>query len=241
MAINSKLKEIYLSRLDELIAEAEALPSDSRQRVTSVSFDGHKKYTTDNFLKWAEFVQWRTSAASVLDVVVPPGSIHRKAVDGFPTLENKLHVREYGSSFLKAVRRDFDQGFFADIASEVDAEISAEYLSQAESLLEYSRPEDSGEVAAAVIAGAVLEHGLRAICSTIEPPEPIEVGGKLLTLSGLIEALKKRKVFNELTAKQLRGWAAIRNAAAHGNFDQFDRGQVDSMVRGVTDFLVRHG
>jgi hypothetical protein len=241
MAVASKLKEKYLRRLEELIAEAQALPPDSRQRVKSVDFDGHKTYVTDHFLKWAEFVEWRTSVSSVLDVVVPPGSIHRKAVDAFPELSNELHIREYGSSFLKAVRNDFDQGLFENLASEVDAEISAEYLSQAESLLAFSRPEDKGEVAAAVIAGAVLEHGLRSICSMLNPEEPITSGGKTLALNGLIDAVKKRKVFNELTAKELRGWAAIRNAAAHGNFEEFNRSQVESMVQGITYFLVRHG
>ena len=52
---------------------------------------------------------------------------------------------------------------------------------------------------------------------------------------------KKRKVFNELTAKQLRSWADIRNSAAHGKFEEFNRSQVESMVSGVLDFLARHG
>lgn len=239
--MNSGIKEKYFRRLDELISQAESLPTDSRQRVMSVTFDGHKTYATDHFLRLADFVQWRTSAASILDVVVPHRSIHRKAVEAFPALSNKLEIREYGISFLKAVCHDFEQGFFEDISSEIDAEISAEYLSQAEALLSYSRPSDRGEVAAAVIAGAVLEHGLRTLCGKLEPKEPIESNGKPLTLGGLIDGLKKRKIFNELTAKQLRGWADIRNAAAHGKFDDFNRNQVEAMVSGVMDFLVRNG
>lgn len=239
--MNSKIKERYISRLDELIVQGESLPTDSRQVVASVSMDRGATYRTEQFMKLTEFVEWRTSVSSILDVVVPHGSIHRKAVDGFPSLDNELETRDYGISFLKSVRYDFENGFFEDISSEIDAEISADYLNQAESLLSFSRPSDKGEVAAAVISGAVLEHGLRMLCNKLDPPEPTEVKKKNLSLGGLIEALKKRKVFNELTAKQLRSWADIRNSAGHGKFEEFNRSQVESMVSGVLDFLTRHG
>lgn len=239
--MNSKIKERYISRLDELIVQGESLPTDSRQVVASVSMNRGATYRTEQFMKLTEFVEWRTSVSSILDVVVPHGSIHRKAVDGFPSLDNELETRDYGISFLKSVRYDFESGFFEDISSEIDAEISADYLNQAESLLSFSRPSDKGEVAAAVISGAVLEHGLRMLCNKLEPPEPTEVKKKNLSLGGLIEALKKRKAFNELTAKQLRSWADIRNSAAHGKFEEFNRSQVESMVSGVLDFLTRHG
>jgi hypothetical protein len=239
--MNENIKQKYLRHLEQLISQAQSLPIDSRRERAYTPCDGNESYRTVQFLIFAEFVQWRTSAASVLDAVVPRTSIHRKAVDAFSDLKNELYTQTYGISFLKSIRHDFEQGLFEDISSQIDAEISAEYLNQAEALLSYSRPDDRGEVAAAVITGAVLEHGLRMLCGKLEPKEPVESGGKALTLGGLIEALKKRTVFNELTAKQLRGWADIRNAAAHGKFDEFTREQVKGMVAGVTGFLARHG
>jgi hypothetical protein len=238
--MNANIKQKYLRHLDELISQAESLPIGSREQLFT-TYSGDQSYRTVQFLIFVDFVQWRTSAASVLDAAVPRTSIHRKAVDAFPDLKNDLYSRDYGISFLKSIRHDLEQGLFEDISSQIDAEISAEYLNQAEALLSYSRPDDRGEVAAAVITGAVLEHGLRMLCGKLEPQEPVESGGKALTLGGLIEALKKRTVFNELTAKQLRGWADIRNAAAHGKFDEFTRSQVEAMVSGVTDFLARNG
>lgn len=241
MQQTSKVKAKYLQRLTELIEIAEKLPTDSRQRVTSANMlDGHRTYTTDHFLRFKEFVEWRTGAASILDSVVPHSSIHRKAVDSFPGLSNELSTREYGISFLTSIRHDFENGFLENLVAEIDSEITAEYLVQAEELLQFSRPSDRGELAAAVVVGAVLEHGLKGLCQTLSPPEAIEISGKRLTLSSLIDTLKKRRVFNELTAKQLRAWADIRNAAAHGNSDEFNRHQVESMVTGVTEFLTRY-
>jgi uncharacterized protein YutE (UPF0331/DUF86 family) len=56
-------------------------------------------------------------------------------------------------------------------------------------------------------------------------------------LNNLIDDLKKARVYNETKAKQLRAWADIRNRAGHGEFDQFDRKQVQAMITGVRDFL----
>ena len=44
-------------------------------------------------------------------------------------------------------------------------------------------------------------------------------------------------MFNEIQAKQLRAYAAIRNAAAHGEFTEFTRSQVETMVAGITQFI----
>ncbi len=53
----------------------------------------------------------------------------------------------------------------------------------------------------------------------------------------LIDDLKKAGAFNEIKAKQLRGWADIRNHAAHGEFDQFSSTDVRQMIDGMTTFL----
>ena len=64
--------------------------------------------------------------------------------------------------------------------------------------------------------------------------------GSPLGASSLIDALKRRNVFNELQAKELRAWTAVRNAAAHGNFSEFNREQVESMMSGVTRFITEY-
>jgi uncharacterized protein YutE (UPF0331/DUF86 family) len=65
----------------------------------------------------------------------------------------------------------------------------------------------------------------------------VNENGKPLMLNALIEALKKRNIFNEVLAKQLRAWADIRNSAVHGDFDKFTRDQVGNMLTGIQNFL----
>jgi hypothetical protein len=96
-------------------------------------------------------------------------------------------------------------------------------------------------VPAAVLAGAVLEKALRVLCSQHQPPISVTgPGGKAKTLNPLIDSLKKANVFNEAKTKQLRAWADLRNQAAHGEFAEFARGDVEQMIKGITLFLAEH-
>jgi hypothetical protein len=38
----------------------------------------------------------------------------------------------------------------------------------------------------------------------------------------------------------LRAWADVRNHAAHGNFDEFTKDQVGSMLSGINNFLIQY-
>jgi hypothetical protein len=131
-----------------------------------------------------------------------------------------------------------ESGFLEKVASHIEAEIAADYMGQAEHLLGEGQTGRFDHVPAAVLSGAVLEKALRKLCDQQQPAIPVVTAtGVPKTLNPLIDDLKKAGVFNELKAKQLRAWADIRNKAAHGEFEQFDRGDVEQMLQGITNFL----
>lgn len=120
----------------------------------------------------------------------------------------------------------------------VEAEVAADYMGQAEGLLKEGQPGKFDYVPAGVLAGALLEKALRTLCDEQQPPVSIvNAKGELRTLNSLIDELKKAEVFNELKAKQLRSWADIRNAAAHGPFSDFGKADVAQMISGINNFL----
>ena len=49
--------------------------------------------------------------------------------------------------------------------------------------------------------------------------------------------LAKAGVYNKLTQKRITAIADIRNNAAHGNWDQFDRADVKDMIDWVANFV----
>lgn len=139
---------------------------------------------------------------------------------------------------ISGLRSDYETGMLRSITEMIEANITGDYLEQAEQLLKGNKQGQYNHIPAAVLAGAVLEDGLRRLCARQSPPISVKKpGGSYKMLNALIDDLKNAGLFNELKAKQLRAWADIRNAAAHGQFDEFTRSDVERMLAGVQDFL----
>lgn len=238
MAIAERVKAKYLARIDELIASGMGMPMKSHSRRTSFNMlSGETTYQQYNLASKPEFIEWRTSCIAVLDQVVSEASLLRKIVNDLHTLNNSPSEVEFLTGFLRSVRKELEAGSLDSLALQIEAEVLSDYLDQASAVLAGDRDEPN-HIAAAVIAGASLERCLRTLCGALSPPEPTSNDkGAPLGMSALIDALKKRTVFNELQAKELRAWAALRNAAAHGQFADFNRQQVETMVVGVVRFI----
>ena len=240
--IPPKTYQKYVDRLNELIAKGNDIPVRTEPVGRLANFvTGEKSYKQVVKVDWSKFVAWRTNCITLLDNIIPTNSIHRATVNGFQTLKNNKDQLEFGISFLKSIREDFENGFLDDLSLEIEVEVSSNYMSQAESLLKEGVTGKHDHVPAAVLAGAVLEKALKTLCAQLTPPEStINDNGKQLMLNALIASLKKRGIFNEIVAQQLRTWARIRNSAAHGEFEEFNKIQVESMVAGIKTFLVQH-
>lgn len=241
MSLPERLKTEYLARLDELIQAGEAMPMRQHSRMASHNvLSGETRYRHYDLASWPEFVEWRTSCIAVLDHVVPPTSLLRKTVDSWHSLNNEPSKVEFATAFLKSVNKELIAGSLGSLAHQIEAEVLADYLGQAEALIAGSMS-GAEHVAAAVVAGAALERCLRVLCTSLTPPEPtVNDKSAPLGMTAIIDSLKRRQVYNELQAKELRAWAAIRNAAAHGDLNAFTREQVDTMVSGIARFLREH-
>ena len=79
---------------------------------------------------------------------------------------------EWGISTLRAIKDDFDTGYLDNLLLQIEAEMAADYMGQAEELLKEGSSGRYDHVPAAVLAGAVLEKGLRKICDVQLPPIP---------------------------------------------------------------------
>lgn len=226
MPIPPQLRKKILGRLDSLIAEGQPLADRTNQRILADT---------------QPVLEWGTKCASVLMQILPSIHPRRKELPSFGA--------EYGSgvnapkhlAFLKAIRDDFNTGFLDDLGTQIEAEIASDYMGQAEKLLQEGQSGKYDHVPAAVLTGAVLEKALRSLCASQNPRIPTtQPDGKPLTMGPLIIALRKANVFPQTVAAQLEAWSHIRNKAAHGEFDQFNRQQVELMIVGARQFLATH-
>ena len=85
------------------------------------------------------------------------------------------------------------------------------------------------KVAAAVVAGVVLETALRDLCQD----NNIDIGN----LNKMNQDLAKAEIYNKLQQKRITALADIRNNAAHEKPDEFSSDDVKGMIRDIESFL----
>lgn len=237
MAVPKALRQKLVERLDSLISESEEIlnTTEKRTRRREAAFIRREvEHTATEYevLDALMMVTWRTKCVDVLSNVVPENSPNRNIIEEFQQHCNpEPGVVKYLVARLSAIRDDFRDGFLDDAWSMLNVEVASDYLTQAETLLD-----EGYHLPAAVLAGAVLEGWLRDECGRQDPPIPtVTAQGKRKTLG----VLKKAGVYNEARAKEMRGWAAIRNHAAHGEFEEFSSEQVRNMLSGIESFLAQ--
>ncbi len=171
------------------------------------------------------FAQWRVGCLSLLNSILGAGDIYLLE---FQELCKGAYIddTEKGLGVLRALRDDIEDGYLQKVETLVSAKVFSDFLEMAEHILDngYKDP-------AASLTGAVLEDGLRRICSNNNIPVKSD------DMSSLNQKLAAKKVYNRLQQKQIQVWNDIRNNADHGHFDQYKSDDVTDMLKGVRSFL----
>ena len=143
---------------------------------------------------------------------------------------------EQGRGILKAVKNEIDGGWIFTVKGLVSAEIFSDFLEMAEYLLK-----EGFKDAAAVMVGSVLEEHLRQLCHKKEiPVEKIKEGKSFPKKADLLNSeLTASGLYNKLDQKSITTWLDLRNKAAHGNYAEYSKEQVDLMLQGVINFISR--
>lgn len=233
MPLPKELDHIIRIRFAELITEAEVLLADINE------------YDANHYLQYREWVEKITGLLHLLFGDSTQGEKYQKIMEWDPVLGqvvdkphhymSTLAVQTKAAS-LKGINDNYVNGFYDGLEQQIVANMSADYMEQAEDLLR-----GKYHIPAAVLCGAVLENRLRGYCENHDPPLPTtKSNGDSKTLGALIDELDKVKAFDKQTRKLLKAWADIRNLAAHGKFDEFTREQVELMFHGVNGFLANH-
>ena len=139
------------------------------------------------------------------------------------------HVRSL-LGILKTVERDIANNRVKKVRDLMRAEVFSDFLEMAE-YLQTGGYKD----AAAVIAGGVLENALRSLANKWGI-SVLNNKGKSLTISPLNAELCKTGAYNELVWRQIDSYAAVRNAAAHGKYNEYNKETVAEMIRYVIRF-----
>jgi hypothetical protein len=182
------------------------------------------------FVKEDYSFQWGTSCLNIFEKAFGKDSPHYINFNNlFPKFLHLIYVSK-ALGVLRAAKDDYEQELLFDTRTLVEAEVFADFLQQAEHLLSsgYHQP-------AAIIAGCVLEDGLRKLC--LRNRIPINDKIKLDTMNA---ELTKNGIYALLQQKQITVLADLRNKAAHGKWNEFDKQDVENMLKITQEFMAKY-
>jgi hypothetical protein len=211
----------FSTRFEELTAEAIKLEASKRSVYDEYESRAVERIDTELLAKW------RTQAKHLIGSTCGEDSHYMKEFVDAGTASSWAgpaeRLRRMMAVFA-AAREDFDGGYITSVRSLVQAEVFGTELEQASELLQ-----SKYKVAAAVIAGIVLETALRELCDRNQIQH-----GKMDKMNA---DLAKKGTYNLLMQKRITALAQIRNDAAHGKPDQFTDADVTAMIADVERFL----
>jgi hypothetical protein len=214
--------EKILTRLTELITMGD--------RVLATQQDPGPNVIGDDVVDTQLAYQWATSVQNLLARVFGRDSEHYKNFTAQAGTYLSFSPVYQAQGILRAAKDDYENGHLFELRRLVEAEVFDDFLEQAEHLF------DSGYFqAAAVVAGCVLEDGLRKLCVANQvavAPKP-----KLDTMNA---DLAKAGVFSVLIQKRITALADLRHKAAHGKWTEFTRDDVKEMVQAIRRFMEEH-
>jgi hypothetical protein len=216
-------KDRILHRLDELVEESDRLAGTHRP----VQDNMHNRIL-DGYVERGGFAAWHTSSLSLVGALVGPNSQYLIQLRSFDS--DYLPTFQRAQAIVRRVRDDYAKGYLKDLRELAAAEVFTDFLDMADHL-----HANGYCIAAASIAGAVLEDGLRRL--HVKHIGPWEGDSSIAKLN---DGLRKAGVYAQAMWRQIQAWGDIRNDGDHGHFDKVDAGQVKLMVSGVRDFIARH-
>jgi len=171
------------------------------------------------------FRQWRISSLAFLKIL-PADYVYYREFEEHCEYWS-YDDTEQGVAILRAAKEDIKGGYLQKIETLVSASVFSDFLEMAEHLLGngYKDPTAS-------LIGAVLENGLRRICSTNNLTVKADDN-----ISSLNQKLAQKQVYNPLQQGQIQVWNKLRDYADHGHFDQYKPNDVADMLKGVRSFL----
>ena len=217
-----KIDERLLKRLEDLVQEGERIKAAGKASLRAKEHRGPVNNESAH--------TWATSVLAILEKAFGSTSVHCTKFDQHCQRYWCLNDLECALGVLRAARNDFKHDMLFDMRTRIEAEVFDDFLEQAEYLLSqgYHAP-------AAVIAGAVLEDGLRKLCvknGISLPQKP-----KLDTMNA---ELAKAGVYKKLAQKRVTANADLRNKAAHGKWDEFSEQDVKEMISSVRTFMEQY-
>ncbi len=218
-------------RLQALIAKADSLLETTQQDP-----EFPKAKEVHEIVDPFAFTRFRTASLHFIEGTLGKETPYHHAFWHQCQTNAPYHVK-VGKALLEELLAEIDSSWLWTTHGIATAEIYGDFLEMAEELL------DSGyKDAAAVIIGGVLEEHLRRLCKKNGISTTTVRDGKAnpKKADSMNADLFNSSVYDKLDQKWVTAALDLRNKAAHGLYDQYDKDRVRSiLLLSTTNFLQR--
>ena len=133
----------------------------------------------------------------------------------------------------ESAKLDIDSGYMVSLEELIHSEVFSDFLEMAEYLQSTGYKD-----AAAVISGSTLEAHIKQLC--VKYSVSTQSNGKPKKADTLNSDLVKASAYSKLDQKNVTAWLGLRNDAAHGNYNEYDKQQVKLLINSIRDFITRN-
>jgi hypothetical protein len=134
---------------------------------------------------------------------------------------------------LDALKFEFKNGYTKKMTELIHADVFSDFIDMADYLLS-----EGYKDAAAVISGSTLEAHLRKLCFNSNIPL-LKPDSRPKKAESLNTELCSEKAYGMGEQKQITAWLHLRNSAAHGQYSEYNKDQVQNMNDGIRGFILR--
>lgn len=176
-----------------------------------------------------------TRASAAVDRIAGKNSAYSKEITRIISQNPALH--RHTSSVMgvvQALRDDLGDGYLKSLTEVVHGDIFADFLEMASHLLDQGYKD-----AAAVITGSTLESHLKKLADKYGIGTT-DAKGKPKKAEKLNADLRKEEIYGKLEQKNITAWLDLRNNAAHGNYGEYTKEQVELQISGIRNFIAQN-
>lgn len=199
---------------------------------------GKAKYDDLSDLGYTVAFNLTVRARAAIERVSGIKSPYTKQVEEILSIENDNEYNKLKMiiGVVEGLAVDLESGYLSSITEIIHGDIFSDFLEMAFYLL------DSGfKDAAAVIAGGTLESHLRQLSTKhkIDIEHKSSKGIRPKKADQINSDLAKAEAYTKLEQKNITAWLDIRNKAAHGDYESYEKENVSLMIAGLRDFITR--
>jgi len=178
--------------------------------------------------------QFQTMALAAIERTVGRGSVYYEKANSILTEKDHSYGHLAGViGVAESLLVDVKAGYLKTFEELIHADVFSDFLEMSEHLLSSGYKD-----AAAVMAGSTLEAHLKQLAHKYSVS--VENDGRPKKTDVINSELVKANAYSKLDQKNITAWLGLRNQAAHGNYDEYDKQQVILLLSSIRDFMTRN-